>query len=200
MTTALVVIDMQVDVVAAAWHRNEVIATIASLVDAARKAGTPVIWVRHNDDYLTRGSAGWQIVDELVPLAGEPIIEKSFGDAFADTDLADVVTDLSVDHLVLVGAQSDMCVRSTFNGSLYRGIDVTLVSDAHTTEDSTWGVDLPGSTIVDFINREAMLTELPGVQRSVVSASEVDFAPRDEVSDEELLAMVEAEDAEEDVR
>ena len=57
--TALLVIDVQNDVVAGAHRRDEVIANIGVLVDKARDGGTPVIWVQHSDDGLPMNSDGW---------------------------------------------------------------------------------------------------------------------------------------------
>ena len=66
--TALIVIDMQNDVVGGAFRRDEVIANIRSLVDRARAEGVPVVWVQHSDDGLVRGSEEWHLVPELTRL------------------------------------------------------------------------------------------------------------------------------------
>ena len=63
--TALLVVDMQNDVVGNAWQRDEVVYRIAGLVDGARAADVPVVWVQHNEEEMTIGSAGWDIVDGL---------------------------------------------------------------------------------------------------------------------------------------
>ena len=64
-------------------------------------------------------------------------MQKNYGDAFEDTDLEDVLAELGVGRLVVTGAQTDACVRSTLHGAFVRGYDATLVGDAHTTEDLT---------------------------------------------------------------
>jgi nicotinamidase-related amidase len=70
----------------------------------------------------------------------EPLVEKSYADSFEDTTLETVLPDLRVGRLVVAGAQTDECIRSTIHGAFVRGYDATLVSDAHTTEDQTaWG-------------------------------------------------------------
>lgn len=91
--TALVVIDVQTDVVARAHERDRVVANISSLVHKARAEAVPVVWVQHNDDGLPRGSDGWQLVPELAPADGEPIVHKTYGDAFDDTDLEEVLAE-----------------------------------------------------------------------------------------------------------
>jgi nicotinamidase-related amidase len=59
-----------------------------------------------------------------------------------------VLSGLGVGRLVVVGAQTDACIRSTLHGAFVRGYDATLVSDAHTTEDQTaWGAPPPDQVI-----------------------------------------------------
>ena len=81
---------------------------------------------------------------ELKPDDAEPLVEKNYGDAFEDTNLEKVLSGLGVGRLVVAGAQTDACIRSTLHGAFARGYDATLVSDAHTTEDqSSWGAPPP---------------------------------------------------------
>lgn len=100
------------------------------LIERARNAGVPVVWVRHADEELKAGSEAWQIVAELAPAPGEAIVEKSYRDAFEGTDLESVLSSLRAGKLLVAGAQTDMCVRSTLHGALVRGYDAILVSDA----------------------------------------------------------------------
>ncbi|WP_431232012.1 cysteine hydrolase family protein [Mycolicibacterium psychrotolerans] len=146
--TALLVIDVQNGVVAHAHERDATVARIAGLVDRARGAGIPVVWVQHSDAELPEGSQAWQIVAELSPADTEPLIAKSYGDSFEGTTLEATLAELAAGHLVVVGAQTDQCVRSTIHGGFVRGYDVTLVADAHTTEDlSQWGAPPPEQVI-----------------------------------------------------
>jgi nicotinamidase-related amidase len=138
MKSALLVIDVQRDVVANAFRRDEVITNISGLIDRARKEDVPVIWVQHSDDELVKGSDGWAYVDELRMNDGEPVVPKQFGDSFEGTNLDELLQDFAVDHLVVCGVQTDACIRSTLHGALARGYNATLVSDAHTTDDCTW--------------------------------------------------------------
>ncbi len=145
---ALLVVDMQCGVVAGAHARDAVVANVAILVDKARQDGVAVIWVQHSDEGLARGSDAWRIVPELTPGTAEPLVEKHYGDAFEETALENVLSDLHVGRLVVVGAQTDACIRSTIHGAFVRGYDTTLVTDAHTTEDQTaWGAPPPGDVI-----------------------------------------------------
>lgn len=142
--TALLVVDVQQEVVAAAHQRDAVIANIATLVDRARAAGAPVVWVQHHDEGLPRDSAGWQYVSELGQDDSEPVVHKTYGDAFEDTDLEEVLAARGIGWLVVAGAETDACIRSTLHGAVTRGYDTTLVGDAHTTNDqSAWGAPPP---------------------------------------------------------
>ena len=146
--TALLVIDVQKGVVADAYERDSVVANIGELVEKARAEEVPVIWVQHSDEGLAFGSDEWKIVDELSPLDQEPLIAKSYGDAFEDTTLESVLADRQIGHLVVTGAQTDACIRSTLHGAIARGYDAMLVSDAHTTENQTeWGAPTPDLVI-----------------------------------------------------
>lgn len=174
--TALLVIDVQRDVVAGAWQRQTVIANIVELVKKARHHDVPVIWVRHSDDELEYGSIGWQIVDELIPLPGEMIIEKHYGDAFEATDLAAALDENQINHLVICGAQSDACVISTLFGSFVRGYDTTLVGDAHTTVDhSDYEAPAPDQ-IVATVNLIWQYRDAPNRQAKVVTTAELAFS------------------------
>lgn len=175
--TALLVIDVQTGVVTGAHARDQVVGTIAGLVDRARAEQVPVVWVQHSDEEMPRGSEPWQIVPELHRAEDEPLVEKRFGDSFEDTDLEGVLAGLEVGRLVVTGAQTDMCVRSTLHGALVRGYDATLVSDAHTTEDLTeWGAP-PPAQVVAHTNMYWSFQSAPGRTAGTVEAKDVQFAP-----------------------
>jgi nicotinamidase-related amidase len=132
--------------------------------------------VQHSDDGLAKGSEQWQIVAELVPEAAEPVVHKLYGDAFEDTDLESVLRKLAVGRLVIVGAATDACIRSTLHGALVRGYDTTLVSDAHTTEDQTeWGAP-PPEVVISFTNLYWKHQTAPGRTAGTVETKDVDFS------------------------
>jgi nicotinamidase-related amidase len=86
-----------------------------------------------------------------------------------------VLSDLGVGRLVVVGAQTDMCVRSTLHGAFVRGYDATLVSDAHTTEDLTeWGAPPPGQ-VISHTNMYWSEQSAPGRTAGTVETKDVDF-------------------------
>jgi nicotinamidase-related amidase len=176
--TALMVIDVQNGVVAGNFGRDAVVANIVGLVDRARADGVPVVWVQHSDGGLEKGSDEWQIVPELQPADVEPLVQKNYGDAFEATDLEQVLAGLGVGRLIVSGAQTDACIRSTLHGAFARGYDATLVSDAHTTEDQTeWGAP-PPEQVIAHTNLYWTYQSAPGRTAGTVKADDVDFAPR----------------------
>ena len=178
--TALLVIDVQNGVVAKGYERDKVIANIAKVVGKARGAGVPVVWVQHSDEGLPKGSHEWQIVPELAPDEREARVEKNYGDSFEATDLEAVLAGLRAGRLVVVGAQTDMCVRSTLHGAFTRGYDALLVKDAHTTEDlSQWGAPPPGQVIA-HTNLYWTYQGAPGRTAGTVASDDVDFAAQRE--------------------
>ncbi len=171
--TALLVVDVQNDVVGEAHDRDHVVATIATLVDRARAAGTPVVWVQHTNQGMPHGSEPWQIVPELAAADGEPVVHKRYGDSFEETDLEDVLAGLGVGRVVVSGAQTDACIRSTLHGALVRGYDTILVSDAHTTEDfSSYGAPTP-DLVIAHTNLYWGHQSAPGREAGTATAAEV---------------------------
>lgn len=173
--TAVIVIDVQNGVVKTAHQRDAVVANIEAVVEAARAKDVPVIWVQHESEELPHGSETWQIVPELDHRADEAHIGKQYGDSFEGTDLEDVLARLGVGKLIVTGAQTDACVRSTLHGAFTRGYDATLVGDAHTTEDlSEWGAPTPDKVIA-HTNLYWSFQDAPGRTAGTVNAGDIEF-------------------------
>jgi nicotinamidase-related amidase len=174
--TVLLVIDLQKGVLDGCVDAEGVVARTAALVDRARAAGTPVVWVQHEGEGLESGTEPWRFADALVPAPGEPVVAKRYRDAFADTDLDELLEGLDAARLVVAGAQSDYCIRTTTQSAAVRGYDVTLVGDAHTTTDTEWeGVTITGEQIVAHTNRYFSGLRYPDQLFAVESAAEVVF-------------------------
>jgi nicotinamidase-related amidase len=175
--TALVIVDVQRGVVANTHDRDAVVANIGEVVQRARSAGTPVVWVQHEDDeQFVPGSEAWEYVDELPQEDDEPVVHKRYADAFEDTDLEARLAERGVGHLVVAGAQTDECIRGTLHGALVRGYDATLVADAHTTEDpSQWGLPLDAAAVIAHTNMYWTYATAPGRQGGTVATADVSF-------------------------
>lgn len=169
--SAVIVIDVQNGVVANAHDRDGVVSRIASLVERARRQSVPVIWVQHNDSELVKESDDWQIVPELKPQPGEPVVHKSYNDSFEETSLEAELAARNVGRLVVTGAQTEWCVRSTLHGAIARGYDAVLVSDAHTTEDMS--ETIPATSVIEMTNRYWKWHSAPGRSAGTELSSDV---------------------------
>jgi nicotinamidase-related amidase len=173
--TALLVIDVQNGVVVNGYRRDDVVANIASLVEKARAADVPVVWIQHDAEDLPKGSDAWQLVPELAPVDGEARVEKQYGDSFEATNLESVLANLKVGSLVVTGAQTDACVRSTLHGAIVRGYDTLLVSDAHTSDDySEYGLP-PADKVIAHTNMYWTYQRQPGRVAGTIATEDVDF-------------------------
>jgi nicotinamidase-related amidase len=122
-----------------------------------------------------QGSDGWQCVPELTRQESEPLVHKTFGDSFEATDLEDVLAGAGIGRLVVTGAQTDACIRSTIHGAFARGYDVTLVGDAHTTEDLTaYGAPAP-EQVIAHTNLYWQFQAAPGRTAGVAETKDVSF-------------------------
>jgi len=174
--TALMVIDVQNGVVNGSHRRDEVVANINRLVERARAEQVPVVWIQHASAQLAPDTPAWEYVPELIRADEEPLVHKRYGDSFEDTPLEQVLAGLGVGRLIVTGAQTDACVRSTLHGAFVRGYDATLVGDAHTTEDLTeWGAP-PPAAVIAHTNLYWNDQTAPGRTACVVRTAEVSFA------------------------
>ncbi len=182
-TTALLVVDVQHGNTSEAYDRDRVVERIAGLIARARTAGAPVLWVRHEAGPFVPGSDPWQIVEAVRPGDGDTVVAKLHLDAFADTTLRAELDARKVTALVICGAATDACIRTTTMRALVEGYDTTLVSDAHTTDVGPWELPLPDGETVAVGAREMIAytnffiedTTYPGVVTAVTPAAEIDF-------------------------
>lgn len=173
----LLVVDVQVGVMAQAWDAARVIGKVALAVERARAAGVPVIWVQHINHELVTGSPAWQWVSELVPAAGETRVHKRYNSAFEATELDAVLAQLGATHIVLAGASTNWCIRATAYGALDRGYDLTLVSDAHTTETMALegGPTIEAAAVIADLNLAMKWLEYPDRRHGTAQAAALDF-------------------------
>ncbi len=175
--TGLVVIDVQKSVMEGAWQADAVVDRIAVLIGRAREAKVPVIYVQHEDDNLVKGSPGWEIEERIAPAPDDVVIAKHFPDSFAGTKLGETLRRLAVGHVVMAGAQTDVCIRTTTLRTLIEGYDLTLVEDCHTTEDATFDdVKIGAEQIVAHTNLCLWCLTYPGQTSTIAAHNEVQFA------------------------
>ena len=170
MATALLVIDVQRGMFEAPdLQPHDGIAAVArmrGILERARDGGVPIFFVQHDGgegDPLEASSTGFPFVAELTPKATEPVTVKRERDAFESTDLEEKLRQAGVEHLVVCGMQTEMCVEAAVRAATDRGFAVTLVSDAHTTFDTP---EVPAARIIAQCNEElgAVATVIPSAK------------------------------------
>ncbi|MBK9522517.1 MAG: isochorismatase family protein [Rhodocyclaceae bacterium] len=173
----LLVVDVQVDVVKAAWENQRVVGNVARAVERARDQKVPVIWVQHSDEDLPHGSAQWQWAPPLAPAAGEVLIHKHFNSSFEATSLDQELARLGATHITLAGASSNWCIRATAYGALERGYDLTLLSDAHTTNTMVLddGTRLEAADLVKELNIAMTWLSYPGRTNATAKTEDTTF-------------------------
>lgn len=137
--TALLIIDVQNEMFLEenpVYNSTKLIIKLKHLLETARSNHIPIFYIQHNDSYLTQGSNEWEIHPEIKPDITDTIIQKTTPDSFYKTNLQDELQKQQIEHLVLAGIQSEICVDTTCRNAYSLGYDITLVTDAHSTWDS----------------------------------------------------------------
>lgn len=144
MRAALLVVDMLYDFVDGAFAGSSaraLVAAVAAAVDRARALDMPVVYVcdAHQPDdpefavfppHALAGTRGADVVAELAPRPGDPVVRKRRYSGFFETDLEAVLRARGVDTLVLVGLQTDCCVIHTAADGFFRGFQIVVLEDA----------------------------------------------------------------------
>jgi nicotinamidase-related amidase len=155
---AIVLVDMVNDFVTGALEcerAERIIPRLQALLEEARQAGVPVIYV--NDAHLEedfemdlwgehamKGTKGAEIIPELAPADSDFILEKRTYSAFYDTGLDQLLRSLGVETMYITGLHTNMCCRHTSADAYFRGYDLVALSDgcdAFTQEAHEEGLD-----------------------------------------------------------
>jgi ureidoacrylate peracid hydrolase len=167
-TTAILVVDMQNDTVhkdgayasfgaAEHAHTQNVVANVGRVLDVARANDIPVFYSRivvypqpglggNNapifrmlaPDTFTVGSWGAQIVDELTPRDSEMVLDRTRMSVFNGTAVDNMLRNLGITSLVVVGAWTNMAVEHTVRDAADQGYAVTIVTDATSSLSAEW--------------------------------------------------------------
>ncbi len=142
--SALLIIDVQSGMyngkrIAPIFEGVEKMEKIRHVLEKARSKEIVLIYIKHNGDQghpLEKGSEGWRIQKQVSPKEEELVIEKSYPDSFQDTQLLEVLTNLSVSNLYIIGNQTEYCIDSTCRSGFSKGFRVILIEDCHSTWDT----------------------------------------------------------------
>ena len=174
--TALLVIDVQSGLMEEVYQPDELLDTVKGLLERARSSDTPVVYVQHDGpvgDSLEAGTSGWQIHPRIAPREGETVVRKQSPDAFHATSLQAELARRNIKRLVIVGAQTEVCVESTARRAVSQGYDVVLAADAHATADRE---TLSAEQIVAFTNEVLHGHRAGDHVVRVLPASEISFS------------------------
>ncbi|MEM8973412.1 MAG: cysteine hydrolase family protein [Pseudomonadota bacterium] len=138
---SLILIDMQneyLDGPIEVAGANEAVAEAARLLQAVRDAHAPIFHIAHKGrpgSLFDRDAERGQLIEAVAPQSGEVIVEKQLPNAFATTDLNNLVAETGRTNIVLCGFMTHMCVSSTARAALDLGYRTTIVEAACGTRD-----------------------------------------------------------------
>ncbi len=144
MKTALIIIDIQNDYFP--LGKNELVKSLEASQKAKdilihfRQKNLPVIHIQHlsvrpGSDFFIPGTEGTEIHVNVAPIENESVITKNYPNSFRETGLHQQLQEQKVEHLVISGMMSHMCVDATVRAARDLGYQVTVVADACATKD-----------------------------------------------------------------
>jgi len=111
-------------------HRTDLSDCPPAKLERSRAAGAEIGSSGPLGRLLVRGEFGHDLIDELKPLPGEPVIDKPGYGAFHQTDLAQILQSRDIRELILGGVTTEVCVHSTLREAVDRGYRCVLAGDA----------------------------------------------------------------------
>jgi nicotinamidase-related amidase len=136
------------------------VARVRRILDWARGSGHAVAFIQQNSppgDQLAPGGPGWPIWPALGQAGDEPTFGKTVEDAFSSAALRDWVAAQGAGEVIVLGAATNHCVKSTVAGAMGQGLAVTVVSDAHSTGGRPGAAEIIAGHNADFAAAGARL-------------------------------------------
>jgi nicotinamidase-related amidase len=139
MRRALIVIDVQNEYFSGNMKIeyppvDVTLPNITRAMDAAYAADIPVVVVQHDapeqSPIFAKGSAGWQLHDEVAKRLASHHVNKSYASVFTGTGLAEWLTEHGVDTLTIVGYMTHNCDAATIYEAAHKGLTVEFLADA----------------------------------------------------------------------
>lgn len=123
----------------------------ARLLEKARAAGTPIVHIVHEGKaggVFDLDGHGGRIAAQVAPADGEPIVKKPLPNAFAHTELHDLLQEIGRKEIIFAGFQSHMCISSSARAALDLGYRATVVANAVATRD----LPRPGGGVIGAVD------------------------------------------------
>jgi nicotinamidase-related amidase len=178
MATALLLIDIQNDYFPGGTMELEgsleAGAQAQKVLTFFREKNWPLIHIQHlslrpGATFFIPGTEGVEIHSHVRPLTGEIVIQKVFPNAFRNTPLLDHLKKEGIEHLIITGMMTHMCVEATTRAAFDHGFQCTVVYNACATRALSFG----GETVAAHQVQAAFLAALGAVYAKVVSAEDV---------------------------
>ncbi len=150
-------------------HRPDLTDLPAWKRERAERAGAPIGSRGPLGRLLVRGEFGHDLIDELQPLPGEPVIDKPGYSAFAATDLELILRNAGIEQLVIAGITTEVCVSSTLRSAIDRGFRCLTVADACASSDPAMHdaalrmIGVEGGLFGECCDSGTLLTQLEGL-------------------------------------
>ncbi|GIN85894.1 isochorismatase [Heyndrickxia sporothermodurans] len=151
--SALLIIDVQNEMFLEenpVFHSEKLLHNLKQLINNARSNGVPIFYIQHNDSSLQNGTELWKIHPEISPSSSDITIQKTTPDSFHRTNLYEELMKQNINHLIITGIQSEICIDTTCRRAFSLGYDITLVTDAHSTWSSS---ELSAQQIINHHNQ-----------------------------------------------
>lgn len=143
----------------------------SDVLGAFRERNDPVYHIQHvsirpGATFFVPGTEGMETHTSVAPVGGEPVIQKNFPNSFRDTALLETLRSRSLEHLVICGAMSHMCIDATTRAAFDHGFSCTVVSDACATRD----LQFEGNTVAAKEVHAAFMAALSVPYATIVTA------------------------------
>ena len=178
MKPALILIDIQNDYFPGGKMElegsPEASLQAAKLLDAFRARDLPLVHIQHVSSrpgatFFVPGTEGMNIHAGVAPRAGETVLQKNFPNSFRGTKLLEHLHGLGIDHLVIAGMMTHMCVDATTRAAFDLGFSCSLAQDACATRALAFGDQrVPAAQV-----HAAFLAALNGLYAKVQSAAAI---------------------------
>lgn len=138
LNQTLLIIDVQQELIdgnqemSPIFTKEQLISNINKVIEKAREADVPVVFVRDLDVAEGKGD-GFQIHNEIDVPTEAKVFDKSATNSFYGTGLLEYLKSQHIKHIVIMGCETQHCIDSAVRTATISGFDVTLVGDGHST-------------------------------------------------------------------